>query len=160
MRKCKKCGEEKELDLFVKKTVWRSHTCKSCYAASYRTGKPALTRFKKGMICPKDWIEKREKTKKESDPSGKFKKPKVLRSACRTSLKHNLWSLDVKNRDGKCKECGTEKNLTAHHIIPWKNDASKRFDLDNGITLCRSCHSRLERLLEVSNGTFKGNKKL
>ena len=49
-------------------------------------------------------------------------------------------------------KCNSEKDLHAHHIIPWKKDKIKMLDLDNGITLCRSCHSREERLLELSKG--------
>jgi len=61
----------------------------------------------------------------------------------RNSAIHKEWRKSVKIRDEwKCKKCGTEKYLHAHHIIPWKNNELKRFDLDNGITLCRSCHKK------------------
>ena len=35
--------------------------------------------------------------------------------------------------------------MHAHHIIPWKVNKSKRFELDNGLTLCKSCHKKIER---------------
>jgi 5-methylcytosine-specific restriction endonuclease McrA len=54
----------------------------------------------------------------------------------------------------KCKYCGSEYDVHAHHIIPWKLCEEKRFDLENGITLCRSCHSKTERNLEMKRGQF------
>lgn len=51
MRKCVKCGEEKEVTLFRKRQKWFSHTCKSCYAAQYRTGKINTGRFQKGNVA-------------------------------------------------------------------------------------------------------------
>lgn len=149
MRKCLKCGEEKELQKFRKRQVWYSHTCKLCYAKEYRTGKPNLTRFKKGHI---PWIKGRKGVKKREIPKYEKKPPRVF-SEHPLGLKRNQWAVSVKKRDGyKCRNCGTEKDLHAHHIIKWKDDMGKRFDLNNGITLCRSCHCREERLLETRMG--------
>jgi hypothetical protein len=64
------------------------------------------------------------------------------------------WALLVKNRDGwKCKHCGFEKKeeLQAHHIVPWKKSIELRFDINNGLTLCKSCHYREDRKI----GDFK-----
>lgn len=30
--------------------------------------------------------------------------------------------------------------LIAHHIYNWKDNPDKRYDIDNGITLCEDCH--------------------
>lgn len=55
------------------------------------------------------------------------------------------WSKKVIERDGyKCRMCKSKNNLTAHHIIPWKISIIHRFDLDNGLTLCNSCHGKIE----------------
>ena len=48
MRKCKKCGIEKELQFFRKREKWFTHTCKECLNAPFRTGKEHTGRFKKG----------------------------------------------------------------------------------------------------------------
>lgn len=58
----------------------------------------------------------------------------------RASYKAKEWSLAVRRRDGKCVKCGATGRLHAHHVIPWRKDASKRFDVGNGITLCVPCH--------------------
>ena len=48
-------------------------------------------------------------------------------------------------RDGhQCTRCGSTKSLTVHHIIPVRTDPSLALEMDNCITLCRSCHGRAE----------------
>lgn len=51
------------------------------------------------------------------------------------------WTRKVKERDGfKCKKCGADKKLVAHHIIEWEISPELRIDINNGMTLCVSCH--------------------
>jgi hypothetical protein len=52
----------------------------------------------------------------------------------------NLWSDLVKKRDEKCKKCGSVFGLSAHHIRVRQHKSTK-YDIDNGIALCRDCHS-------------------
>jgi 5-methylcytosine-specific restriction endonuclease McrA len=86
----------------------------------------------------KEFWETRRKPPKE-------KKVRVY-SLSRRGAVNRKWVADIKERDGnKCQRCGTSEKLHAHHIIPWKEDESKRFDLDNGITYCSACHLREER---------------
>lgn len=55
------------------------------------------------------------------------------------------WADEVKKRDEfKCRICDSQKTLHAHHIIPRKQDSSKWYDINNGITLCNSCHAKAE----------------
>lgn len=56
-----------------------------------------------------------------------------------------VWRKQIFLRDGfHCQKCGTNRRLEAHHKIPLSVDKSKAFDLDNGITLCRTCHMKEE----------------
>ena len=67
----------------------------------------------------------------------------MQRSNCQ---KHKRWSQDVRERDNfKCRNCGRDKNLQAHHVIPWNINESLRFDISNGITVCGSCHAKIEK---------------
>ena len=55
------------------------------------------------------------------------------------------WRRRVYHRDGyACRRCGlkpkTRSTLRAHHVAPWAQYPELRFDLDNGVTLCRDCH--------------------
>ena len=58
------------------------------------------------------------------------------------------WRKKVFRKDNfTCQDCGnkmTYKNpLHAHHIIKFSDSIEFRFDVDNGLTLCKKCH--LER---------------
>ena len=65
----------------------------------------------------------------------------------RRPARATAWAMKVKERDGyKCQECGSKKNLEAHHIIPWAECTyEQKYDLNNGITLCRSCHDKVHQ---------------
>ena len=54
------------------------------------------------------------------------------------------WRKAVFKRDNYlCQHCNKNTYLHAHHIIEWAKDESKRFEIDNGITLCVDCHSKV-----------------
>jgi len=47
--------------------------------------------------------------------------------------------------DYTCHECGQfGGNLNAHHILPYRDykDPEYSLNVDNGITLCKECHSK------------------
>ena len=76
----------------------------------------------------------------------------------RRSVKSKEWACSVKERDNfKCRNCDSEKDLQAHHIIPWRINKDLRFDLNNGLTLCRSCHAKIEMVGNIKN-YWKGKK--
>ena len=52
------------------------------------------------------------------------------------------WSHRIKKLDNyKCKLCNTSKHLIVHHLYPKSIFPKKKFNLNNGITLCDHCHS-------------------
>lgn len=56
---------------------------------------------------------------------------------------YKYWMLSVKKRDGwKCKIANEEccGRLEAHHILGWASHPNLRYNLNNGITLCRFHH--------------------
>lgn len=59
------------------------------------------------------------------------------------------WRNAVLARDGyRCQSCGRlcakhEKGLAAHHVLAYAAHPEARFELANGITLCRACHMSL-----------------
>lgn len=60
----------------------------------------------------------------------------------RSSPEVTLWRKKVLARDNKkCVECGKGKKLHAHHILHWCDYPEYRINIDNGITLCKNCHS-------------------
>lgn len=59
-----------------------------------------------------------------------------------TSKPLMLWSKSVRDRDGhKCRECGTQSGLHAHHIKAKSKFPALAFEISNGVTLCRDCHA-------------------
>jgi hypothetical protein len=78
----------------------------------------------------------------------------------RGSRKYEKWRLQVYKRDRyccrKCKKHCDSKIIVAHHIKNFKNYPKLRFNLKNGITLCRKCHILLHRKLRLSTGSTMG----
>ena len=69
----------------------------------------------------------------------------------RKSDQYNQWRLAIYKRDYyTCQECGAKgkkKNIVAHHIKSFADYPELRFDIDNGVTLCRSCHLSIHQKL-------------
>lgn len=51
-------------------------------------------------------------------------------------------SQQVTSRDGACVRCGSTHRLSAHHVIPRRDGGPD--EPDNLVSLCVSCHARLE----------------
>lgn len=74
------------------------------------------------------WIKDRNNLKKYED---------------RRSTAYIEWRKLVYERDGficRLSDDSCTKDLIAHHIVPWRTDESLRYDVNNGITLCRKHH--------------------
>ena len=78
----------------------------------------------------------------------------------RKTSKYLLWRNAVYERDNNlCVKCGAIGKV-AHHILSFSAYPDKRYDIDNGITLCDNCHS-LEHKWKgvVDNVKFKEGEK-
>jgi len=68
----------------------------------------------------------------------------LCRARYRTSYSRTEWALRVKDRDGwRCAICGSRERLEADHLLPLAAGGGDA--LDNGITLCHTCHIRKHR---------------
>ena len=58
---------------------------------------------------------------------------------------YKKWRQAVFERDNyTCQECGQMGCvLNAHHIQSWKDFPELRYDIDNGVTVCVSCHYKI-----------------
>jgi hypothetical protein len=60
--------------------------------------------------------------------------------------RYRAWRQAVLERDGYvCQDCGRqcrkhERGLAAHHVQPYADHPGLRFEVANGLTLCRMCH--------------------
>ena len=58
------------------------------------------------------------------------------------------WRNRVRSRDKytcQMPGCKRKKCLQVHHIRKWSEASTLRYDVDNGITLCRNCHKQISK---------------
>lgn len=65
----------------------------------------------------------------------------------RNSKEAREWRKNVFSRDDyTCQICHKKGGkINAHHIIPWSENKSLRYELSNGVTLCEKCHKSVHR---------------
>jgi hypothetical protein len=73
----------------------------------------------------------------------------------RNNRKYSEWRTIVFERDNytcqRCEQRGGE--LNAHHIKSFSKHKELRYDIDNGITLCKTCHKKEHtKEAEVNDG--------
>lgn len=76
----------------------------------------------------------------------------------RKSFEYKEWRKQVFERDNyTCQDCGLRNGqgkyigLEAHHIKSFKDYPDLRFIVDNGITLCKKCHKKINKLQMLGN---------
>lgn len=64
----------------------------------------------------------------------------------RKSKAHKVWSSEVYRKNGwHCIDCNIKcqkGSIVAHHLQNFADFPDLRFDVSNGVTLCRSCHAK------------------
>ena len=78
------------------------------------------------------------------------KKRTPLHDQCR------IWRKEIfEKHNYTCQCCGIrgKTELNAHHLDGWNWAKDKRFDLDNGVTLCRKCHYDFHKLYKCGYNT-------
>jgi len=61
----------------------------------------------------------------------------------RSSREYRTWRVHVIRRDKVCQVCRSKKNRHAHHLSDASSYPELRFDVKNGIVLCKKCHTSL-----------------
>lgn len=159
-RVCKECFIEKDIILFVKglRELYR-YKCKECENKKRRTGKTNSGRFQKGHNLGKRYEKGSLSWSKLN--KGNYQGKRISES--RNSAKYNDWRTKVKERDDfKCIKCASGYRISAHHIKKWKDYPDLRFDIDNGVTLCNSCHGKEEGFKKghIANLSDEARKKI
>lgn len=152
--KCDKCGAEVETaycNLHYKKTSY----CKLCGLSSTHTGRTKII----SEQTRQKLIEVHNRIKKvgENHPLFKREKSSDQRLADR-KLPENMdfVRLCLKRDNYTCQKClHVGAKLQVHHIVPYSKDFALRFDINNGITLCISCHKKYHKIYGIKNANRK-----
>ena len=77
--------------------------------------------------------------------------------AMRQAPEYRDWRKAVFIRDYyTCKKCSTKGGeLRAHHLSSFSRDKKNRFNIDNGVTLCKGCHNKFHKLYGILGFTPK-----
>lgn len=69
--------------------------------------------------------------------------------------KHINWAKAVKKRDNyTCRVCGVRNvYLHSHHQNSFDWCIEQRFDINNGVTLCQTCHDRYHIIFGLGKNT-------
>lgn len=67
------------------------------------------------------------------------------------------WSKKVKQRDDfQCQICFKDNQyLESHHCYNWQDFPEKRFDINNGVTLCKQHHEQFHNIFGKSFNTLE-----
>jgi hypothetical protein len=77
-------------------------------------------------------------------------------AADRWSWKRKIWQRAVFCRDAQtCRWCGAKTGpFHAHHVKSFKDFPGLRFEVSNGLTLCRPCHEEAQGIHRVSRSNL------
>lgn len=139
IRECKLCGKEFE--------SWQSNARQFCGRKCSAKGQghkesPPANRVicqTCGKVFLVEAFNKDRKYCTHKCATDSFRKSDIQK-ARRRGKEHQQWALAVMKRDKKCVRCGAIENLQAHHVKHWKKFPEKRYDVENGATLCVYCH--------------------
>lgn len=60
----------------------------------------------------------------------------------RRTREYRVWRVQVVRRDKVCQVCGSRQHREAHHMNSASYFPDERYDVDNGVVLCKKCHSQ------------------
>lgn len=74
----------------------------------------------------------------------------------RRTKQYATWRTSVFERDRyTCQECGqVGGELEGHHIKPFAKYVKLRYEIKNGVTLCKMCHKERHRRLKLAGAKY------
>lgn len=158
--KCEVCGKEFEISR-ARIDISKHHYCSyECQAKGYGL-------FFSKENHPMYGKEHTRETKIKISKANKFKflgsksprwNPKLTqeeRMKNRDTLENIQWRNNIYGRDNYTCQCCSKHggDMIAHHLDGYNWCEDKRFDIDNGITLCEDCHKEFHHIYGYGNNT-------
>jgi hypothetical protein len=116
---------------------------------SYWIGKPRpketkdkISKILRGKVFSKERREKMLKYK------GEERKEYLAEVKAKNTPEYIKWRTEVlKKNDRKCYVCDEERKgrMQAHHLTSYIYDKKNRYDVNNGVPLCKKCHNIVHR---------------
>lgn len=166
---CKYCNNE---FTFSRKKKFCSEDCSKRYFAEDIKSKRASGQLKttrkeykkQCKNCKREFTTKVNKTKycslsfaAANNPQNKRKNFEIYRGKERlTDWNYRNWRKQVFERDNyTCNCCGYSKGriLEAHHLDGWNVNIDARYEVSNGVTLCKKCHVEFHNTYRYGKNT-------
>lgn len=154
VRICPNCNKEVKHNskYNLKRALKTNKRCRSCVALDPKNIKARTDGIKKSIEAG-TWVSSMKGVKQSPETIEKRLKSRGLNYAegpnwtRGTRGQYHTWARKVKNRDNKrCVYCASTGKLHAHHILTKNKHPEWSLFLDNGITLCQTCHWEEHRL--------------
>lgn len=87
------------------------------------------------------------------NPSWNETYDRTKREQLRLMPEYAVWQSETKKRDNfECQKCCKRGKLHSHHIQPYSKFPELRYELSNGITLCKECHREFHSIYGQTAG--------
>ena len=123
-----------QFEILARNKSWRSQEnktgrlvrCEMCGKEIYRKGSKIKDR--KIFLCSRKC-------------TGEYQRIPESEKGWRSQHLYRNWRKAIFKRDNYvCKLCGDSKKICSHHILEAQEYTNKKYDKNNGITLCKTCH--------------------
>lgn len=129
-----KCRDDEKSNLYKRSYWW----CE-CDCGNHELKSIAGTHLVTGLI-----VSCRDPIHKTGENGPNWKGGVVPeRMRARSTVAYEKWRKEVYKKDWyTCQCCGEYKGIEkqAHHLINFSDNKNLRYDIENGITLCKNCH--------------------
>lgn len=152
--RCRECGDRKPYTFEERIEYYNINDCHLLEVSMKNHREQSVFKCKCGKIDEKTWdafkrnpsckdCSQLNRPRGENHPCWNPELTDEERLRSRKYPEYKEWRLSVYERDNyTCQCCGDDKggNLEAHHILNHHSHEHLRLDVDNGCTLCNTCH--------------------
>jgi 5-methylcytosine-specific restriction endonuclease McrA len=166
-RRCKDCGskksaEKQKFNMEYVKNYFAERNCEMIDDFYINSGTPinyrcvcgnadkiAFDHFKVGQRCKGCWVRRNTGKNNHSYNQSLTDEDREDR---RLIYGYKKWVKDIYKRDNYvCVLCSNKKKINAHHIEGYAENKELRLEVNNGVTLCQTCHNKFHKKYSKKN---------